>query len=102
MAKSADSLPVDNPQQHQIHLSEDRPNNADPSLSVRTHFNHAQELFFLMLSNFFKLVKAESLFLCAEILRQFHRLSPRAQEEVLEYVQFKLQFEDKIGNRKGN
>jgi transcriptional regulator with XRE-family HTH domain len=38
----------------------------------------------------------------AEILRQFHRLTPRGQEEVLEFVQFKLQFEDKLGSRKGN
>lgn len=38
----------------------------------------------------------------AEILRQFHRLSPKAQEEVLEFVQFKLQFEDRLGTRKGN
>ena len=38
----------------------------------------------------------------AEILRLFHRLSPRSQEELIDYMQFKLQFEDRLGNRKGN
>jgi transcriptional regulator with XRE-family HTH domain len=38
----------------------------------------------------------------AEILRLFHRLTPRSQEELIDYMQFKLQFEDRIGNRKGN
>ena len=38
----------------------------------------------------------------AEVLRLFHRLSPRCQEEALDYMQFKLQFEDRLGNRKGN
>jgi transcriptional regulator with XRE-family HTH domain len=37
----------------------------------------------------------------AEVLRQFHRLSPRSQEEVLEFIQFKSQFEDRL-NRKSN
>ena len=38
----------------------------------------------------------------AEVIRQFHRLSPKAQDEVLDFVQFKLQVEDKLGNRKSN
>jgi hypothetical protein len=37
----------------------------------------------------------------AEVLRQFHRLSPRSQEEILEFIQFKTQFEDRL-NRKSN
>ena len=32
----------------------------------------------------------------AEILRHFHRLGPRSQEEVLEFMLFKLQCEDKL------
>src|SRR5262245_66503146 len=36
----------------------------------------------------------------AEVLRQVHRLSPKSQEEILDYIQFKLQFEDKIGSGK--
>ena len=36
----------------------------------------------------------------SDILRHFHRLSPRSQEEVLDFIQFKLQFEDKISNSK--
>ena len=35
-----------------------------------------------------------------ELLRQFQRLSPRAQEEVQEFVQFKMQLEEKL--RKSN
>lgn len=35
-----------------------------------------------------------------ELLRLYHRLTPRVQEEVLEFVQFKLQTEEKF--RKGN
>jgi transcriptional regulator with XRE-family HTH domain len=37
----------------------------------------------------------------AEVLRLFHRLSPRSQEEVFEFIQFKSQFEDRL-NRKSN
>jgi hypothetical protein len=37
----------------------------------------------------------------AEVLRQFHRLSPRSQEEIFEFIQFKTQFEDRL-NRKSN
>ena len=36
----------------------------------------------------------------AELLRQFHRLPPKGQEEVLEFIQFKTQLEDKL--RKSN
>jgi transcriptional regulator with XRE-family HTH domain len=32
----------------------------------------------------------------AEILRLFHRLGPRSQEEILEFILFKLQSEDKL------
>jgi len=35
-----------------------------------------------------------------ELLRLYHRLTPRVQAEVLEFVQFKLQTEEKF--RKGN
>jgi len=35
-----------------------------------------------------------------EILRQFHRLGPRSQEEVLDFMMFKLQLEDKLGTGK--
>lgn len=35
-----------------------------------------------------------------ELMRQYQRLSPRAQEEVHEFVQFKLQIEDKV--KRGN
>jgi transcriptional regulator with XRE-family HTH domain len=35
-----------------------------------------------------------------ELMRLYHRLTPHLQEEVLEFVQFKLQTEDKF--RKGN
>jgi transcriptional regulator with XRE-family HTH domain len=35
-----------------------------------------------------------------EFLRQYQRLSPRAQEEVQEFVQFKQQLEDRL--KKGN
>lgn len=35
-----------------------------------------------------------------ELLRLYHRLTPRVQEEVLDFVQFKLQTEDRF--RKGN
>jgi transcriptional regulator with XRE-family HTH domain len=40
----------------------------------------------------------------AELLRHFHRLSPRSQDEILDFMQFKLQLEDKIvnGNKKSN
>ena len=39
----------------------------------------------------------------AELLRQFHRLGSRGQEEVLDFMQFKLQMEDKINTgKKGN
>jgi transcriptional regulator with XRE-family HTH domain len=36
----------------------------------------------------------------AEILRQFHRLGPRSQEEVLDFMLFKLQIEDKLSTGK--
>ena len=36
----------------------------------------------------------------AEILRQYHRLSPRSQEEILDFMLFKLQLEDKLGTTK--
>jgi len=36
----------------------------------------------------------------ADLLRQYQRLSPRAQEEVQEFIQFKVQLEDKY--RKSN
>lgn len=35
-----------------------------------------------------------------EVLRQYQKLSPRAQEEVQEFIQFKLQLEDRF--RKSN
>ncbi len=35
-----------------------------------------------------------------ELLQLYHRLTPRMQEEVLDFVQFKLQTEDKF--RRGN
>jgi len=35
-----------------------------------------------------------------EILRQFHHLGPRSQEEVLDFMMFKLQLEDKLGTGK--
>jgi len=35
-----------------------------------------------------------------EILRQFHRLGPRSQEEILDFMMFKLQLEDKLGTGK--
>ena len=35
-----------------------------------------------------------------EFLRQYQRLSPRAQEEVQNFVQFKLQLEDKVRDEK--
>jgi len=35
-----------------------------------------------------------------ELLRMYHRLTPRLQEEVLDFIQFKLQTEEKF--RKGN
>ena len=35
-----------------------------------------------------------------ELLRVYHRLPPRVQEEILDFVQFKLQLEDKL--RRGN
>lgn len=35
-----------------------------------------------------------------ELLRQFHRLGPRSQEEVLDFMLFKLQLEDKLGTGK--
>lgn len=37
-----------------------------------------------------------------EVLRQFQRLSPRAQEEVQDFVQFKLQCEDRDRMKRGN
>jgi len=41
-----------------------------------------------------------------EFLRQYQRLSPRAQEEVQDFIQFKLLHEDKpgtsINNKKSN
>jgi transcriptional regulator with XRE-family HTH domain len=36
----------------------------------------------------------------AELLRQFHRLGPRSQEEVLDFMLFKLQVEDKLSTGK--
>ena len=36
----------------------------------------------------------------AELVRLYHRLSPRIQEEILDFVQFKLSVEDKV--RKDN
>ena len=39
----------------------------------------------------------------AEVLRQFHRLAPRSQDEILDFMQFKLQIEDKLtSNKKSN
>jgi hypothetical protein len=39
----------------------------------------------------------------AELLRQFHRLGSRSQEEILDFMQFKLQIEDKLNTgKKGN
>ncbi len=35
-----------------------------------------------------------------ELMRVYHRLSPRVQSEILDFMQFKLQIEDK--QRKGN
>ncbi len=35
-----------------------------------------------------------------ELIRVYHRLSPRVQSEILDFMQFKLQIEDK--QRKGN
>ncbi len=36
----------------------------------------------------------------AEMLRQLQSLSPRTQEEVLEFIQFKLQYEERL--KRGN
>jgi len=36
----------------------------------------------------------------AEVLRQFHRLNPRSQEEILDFMLFKLQLEDKLSTTK--
>ena len=38
----------------------------------------------------------------AELLRQYQRLSPRAQEEVQDFIQFKLLNEDRLNNKKSN
>jgi putative transcriptional regulator len=35
-----------------------------------------------------------------EFLRQYQRLSPRAQEEVQTFIQFKMQTEEKVGDEK--
>ena len=35
-----------------------------------------------------------------EFLRQYQRLSPRAQDEVQDFIQFKLQFEEKVRDEK--